>query len=66
MAMSRLDGCSPATDLPLIEISPEVIGSSPAIVLSSVDFPQPDGPTSTRKPPSSISRLMFFRISSEP
>ena len=28
-----------------------LIDSRPAIVLSSVDLPQPDGPTSTRKPP---------------
>ena len=28
-----------------------MIVSSPAMVLSRVDLPQPDGPTSTRKPP---------------
>jgi hypothetical protein len=66
MAMSRLDGGRPATERPLMAISPDVIGSSPAIVLSNVDLPQPEGPTSTRKPPSSISRLMSLRISSDP
>ena len=52
MAMSRLDGCSPLTDAARrCAISPAVIVSSPAIMLSSVDLPQPEGPTSTRKPP---------------
>src|SRR5271169_4776610 len=49
-----------------MRISPELIDSSPAIVLSKVDFPQPDGPTSTRKPPLSSVRSMPLRISSEP
>ncbi|MNT85187.1 hypothetical protein D3C72_2253170 [compost metagenome] len=66
MAISRCDGGRPATLRPLIEIVPDVMGSSPAIVLSRVDLPQPEGPTSTRKPPSSISILMSFRISSAP
>ena len=57
MAMSRFDGCRPSTFRPSMLISPLVIGSSPAIVLSKVDLPQPDGPTSTRKPPSSISSV---------
>ena len=54
MAMSRLDGCRSLIARPSMRISPAVIGSSPAMVLSSVDLPQPDGPTSTRNPPSSI------------
>src|SRR5579863_4440334 len=49
-----------------MRISPELIDSSPAIVLSSVDFPQPDGPTSTRKPPLSSVRSIPLRISSAP
>src|SRR5690349_2106634 len=64
--MSRFDGCSSFTRRPAIRISPEVIGSSPAIVLSKVDLPQPEGPTRTRKPPSSMSRSMPFRIFVEP
>lgn len=32
-----------------MRISPEEIGSRPAIVFSKVDLPQPDGPTSTSK-----------------
>ena len=35
-----------------IEIVPSVISSRPAIIRSSVDFPQPDGPTSTMNSPS--------------
>src|SRR5687767_14915103 len=62
MAMSRLDGCRPATLRPAILISPPVMGSSPAMVLSRVDLPQPDGPTRTRKPPSSISSDTSLRI----
>ena len=52
MAMLRLDGWTSFTTRPLIEIVPEVISSSPAIMFSSVDFPQPEGPTSTRNSPS--------------
>ena len=37
---------------PPIAISPPVTVSRPAIMLSSVDLPQPDGPTSTRNSPS--------------
>ncbi len=33
-----------------------------AMVLRRVDLPQPDGPTSTRKPPSSMSSVMPLRI----
>ena len=33
-------------------------------MLSRVDLPQPDGPTSTRKPPFSSVMSMPFRISS--
>src|SRR5260370_20874987 len=51
---------------PSMRIWPELIDSRPAIVLSSVDLPQPDGPTSTRKPPLSTSRSMPLRISSAP
>ena len=42
------------TTLPPIAISPSVISSSPAIMRSSVDLPQPDGPTSTQNSPSAI------------
>ena len=40
---------------PPILIRPLVISSSPAIMRSRVDFPQPEGPTSTTNSPSSAS-----------
>ena len=46
-----------------IKISPEVISSRPAIILSIVDFPQPEGPTSTINSLSLTSRFIFFTIS---
>src|SRR5579883_484822 len=66
MAMSRFDGCKSLITSPSMRISPDEIVSSPAIVLSNVDLPQPDGPTSTRKPPFSSVRSMPLRISREP
>ena len=36
---------------------PAVIASSPAIILSSVDLPQPDGPSSAVNEPLSTVRL---------
>ena len=39
-------------------IAPAVTSSSPAIIRSSVDFPHPDGPTSTMNSPSRTARLM--------
>src|SRR6478752_7165840 len=66
MAISRFDGCRSAMLRPSTRMSPSVIDSKPAIVLSKVDLPQPDGPTSTRKPPFSNSTLMPLRISNEP
>ena len=66
MAMSRCDGCTSFTRAPLMRISPSVTDSSPAIMLSRVDLPQPDGPTSTRKSPSSTAMSMRFSTSVPP
>ena len=66
MAMSRFDGCRSLTTSPSMLMSPSVIVSSPAMVLSSVDLPQPDGPTRTRKPPWSRVMSMPFRTSRPP
>ena len=41
-------------------MSPEVMSSSPTIIRSSVDFPQPDGPTRIMNSPSATSMLMSF------
>src|SRR3984885_1609449 len=37
---------------------PESVSSRPAMAFSSVDLPQPDGPSSTVKSPASIGRSM--------
>src|SRR5262245_27987041 len=52
MAMSRWGGSKSVTSTPPIETVPSVTSSSPAIIRKSVDFPQPDGPTSTMNSPS--------------
>src|SRR4051812_33309404 len=41
-------------------MSPEVMSSRPTIIRSSVDFPQPDGPTRMTNSPSAMSRLTPF------
>jgi hypothetical protein len=46
--------------------SPEVAVSSPAMMLSNVDLPQPEGPTRIRNSPDSISRSMAFSTSTLP
>ena len=43
--------------LPSISMSPSVIVSSPATILSIVDLPQPDGPTKTINSPFSMAIL---------
>ena len=63
MAMSRSLGCRSLTRRPPITISPSETVSSPAIMLSSVDLPQPEGPTSTRNSPASTEMSMPLRIS---
>ena len=47
-------------------ISPAVMFSSPAIMRSSVDLPQPEGPTSTTNSPSAMSTLTPCSTSTEP
>src|SRR5262245_26447656 len=49
MATSRSFGGTLLTIRSPMRISPPVMFSSPAIIRSSVDLPQPDGPTSTTK-----------------
>src|SRR5580765_5438462 len=50
--MSRARGARCVTSRPPIEIVPAVVSSSPAISLSSVDLPHPEGPTRTMNSPS--------------
>ena len=66
MAMSRSFGGTPFIPRPPIAISPALAISSPAMIASSVDLPQPEGPTSTVNSPSSMSRLTFFSTSTGP
>src|SRR5215469_4352215 len=58
MAMSRSFGALLFTTVPPMSSSPEVMSSSPAIMLRVVDFPHPDGPTRMMNSPSAMSRLM--------
>ena len=53
--MSLSFGATSFTMLSAIEISPSVISSNPATILSKVVLPQPEGPTSTKNSPSLIS-----------
>ena len=57
MARLRSRGAFSLTRSCPMRISPEVMSSRPTIIRSSVDFPQPDGPTRIMNSPSSISRL---------
>src|SRR6266567_4068801 len=64
--MSRSFGATPLTTRPPIAMVPELISSSPAIILRSVLLPQPEGPTSTQNSPSSTSTSTPCRTSLEP
>src|SRR3954447_16737354 len=57
MAMSRSFGAMLFTTVPPIRSSPELMSSSPAIMFSVVDLPQPEGPTRIMNSPSAISML---------
>jgi hypothetical protein len=57
MAMSRSLGATLLTTRSPMAISPPVMFSSPAIIRSRVDLPQPEGPTRMTNSPSSISTL---------
>src|SRR6516162_4335758 len=64
--MSRSLGATELTILPSMRISPSLMLSRPAIIASSVDLPQPDGPTSAMNSPVWASRLIPLRTSTEP
>src|SRR5438445_6209417 len=63
MAMSRSLGATSLTTRPPISTIPAVGRSRPATMLSSVDLPQPEGPTSTVNSPLSMSRSIPFNTS---
>src|SRR5262245_58617588 len=66
MPMPRSFGSSQVTFLPLMKIWPAETSSSPAMQLSRVDLPQPEGPRSTMNSPSATSRVSFFKTSTAP
>src|SRR4029450_6873011 len=66
MAISRSRGRTSLTSLPSISIVPLSMSSRPAMVLSSVDLPQPDGPTSTANSPEDTLRSMPRSTSTGP
>ncbi len=66
MAMSRSAGSMSLTTRPPIEIVPPLIVSSPAIMRSNVDLPQPDGPSSTVNEPSGMASETLFTASTPP
>jgi hypothetical protein len=64
--MSRSRGERFVTTRSPIETSPPVITSRPAIIRSSVDFPQPEGPTSTMNSPLAMVRLTSSTATTPP
>ena len=64
--MSRSLGSSVFTTRSPITISPAVIASSPATIRSSVDLPQPEGPTMTMNSPSATSVVTPWITSRSP
>src|SRR3978361_633594 len=64
--MSRSLGWTLLTTRSPIEMVPEVMFSSPASIRNRVDLPQPEGPTSTTKAPSSIGIDTPWRTSKPP
>ena len=66
MAMSRSVGPTALTTLPSMAQVPDEIVSSPAIMRSSVDLPQPDGPTSTQSSLSGMAIDTPFTASTPP
>ena len=55
--MSRSGGATVVTSRSPIRTVPAVTFSRPAIIRSSVDFPHPDGPTSTTNSPGRTSKV---------
>src|SRR5665213_2217409 len=66
MDRPRLAGGAVATSIPSIRMAPPLTSSSPAISRSSVDLPQPEGPTNTTNSPSLTARSMPGMISASP
>jgi hypothetical protein len=62
-----IDGGGPCTTWPLTRTAPDVDGSSPATIFSSVLLPQPLGPTTaTNSPSSAVSVISSSAVSYVP
>ncbi len=66
MATPRFTGSAAVMSSPSMARVPPLIGSSPAMQRSSVDLPQPDGPTSTTNSPLEMARSALRMISRLP
>src|SRR4051812_40100758 len=66
MASLRLPGASPVTSRPSMLMVPPLVSSRPAINLSKVDLPQPEGPTKTTNSPFSMTRSMPGMMTVDP
>src|SRR5436190_20987800 len=66
MAMSRSFDSMSLTTWSSMAMVPPLISSRPASMRSSVDLPQPEGPTSTVNSPSAMSKPMPWMIFVEP
>ena len=66
MATSRSKGPRSLTTRPPMRTSPEVASSRPAMMLSVVVLPQPDGPSSVTNSPSSMRRSTSLQASTAP
>ena len=66
MAMSRSFGSRSVTTCRSMMMSPDDADSSPEMMPSSVDLPQPEGPSSTRNSPWRASRSIFLRTWTAP
>src|SRR5207237_310330 len=64
--MSRSFGSTPFTTRPSIATLPALTASSPATMRNRVDFPQPDGPTTTTSSPSPTEQLTPCTTSRSP
>src|SRR5262245_9358841 len=64
--MSRSDARRNATSSPSRRIWPEVGSSSPAIILSVVVLPQPEGPSRQKNEPSAMVKLDSFTAANSP
>src|SRR5262245_60620855 len=66
MLTGRLSGSTPSMGWPSIMICPSVGSSNPASIRSRVVLPQPDGPSSAKNSPSSMSRWALSTAVTDP